>query len=80
MEAFQAQLAALLNLDAALLRPEAQFVADLGVDSLRLVAALFRLQELGIDLPPELAWEAQTVGEAYRLYCEVLCKSAPAQR
>ncbi len=75
--AFQAHLAEFLNLDPALLQPEAHFVADLGVDSLRLVTALFHLQEMGIELPPELAWEAQTVGEAYRLYREVAVAQRP---
>ncbi len=65
---FRTRLADLLGLDAAHMVPEAQFVADLGVDSLRMVEALLRLQELGVELSPDLAWEMQTVGDAYRFY------------
>ena len=65
---FQATLAELLGLRAEQLRPEASFVADLGVDSLRMVGVLLRLQEIGLDLPPELAWQMHTVDDAYRFY------------
>lgn len=67
-EAFQAILADLLHLDAALLEPEAYFITDLGVDSLRLVEILLRLEELGLEISPDLAWQIQTVGDAYEYY------------
>lgn len=69
-EAFQAVLAELLNVDVARLRPEAYFITDLGVDSLRMVEILLRLEELGLELSPDLAWQIQTVGDAYRHYQE----------
>ncbi len=64
---FQALLAEALGLDAGRLTPEASF-ADLGVDSLRMVGLLLRLGQEGYDLPPELAWNLKTVGEAYDYY------------
>jgi len=67
-EAFQAMLAELLKVDMARLRPEAYFITDLGVDSLRLVEILLRLEELGVEISPDLAWEIQTVGDAYEYY------------
>jgi acyl carrier protein len=67
-EAFQTMLAELLHLDAALFKPEAYFVTDLGVDSLRLVEILLRLEEMGLEISPDLAWQIQTVGDAYEYY------------
>lgn len=67
-EAFQTLLADLLNLDIAQITPDAYFVADLGVDSLRIVAALLRLQEMGLELSLDTAWQIQTVSDAYRYF------------
>ena len=67
-------LAELLHLDAALFKPEAYFITDLGVDSLRLVEVLLRLEELGLEVSPDLAWQIQTVGDAYRYYQEHLAQ------
>ncbi len=67
-EDFQAMLADLLRLDAALIRPEAYFITDLGVDSLRLAEILLYLEELGLEISPDLAWQIQTVGDAYEYY------------
>ena len=65
---FQELLARLLDIDLARIEPEAYLITDLGVDSLRLVEVLLRLEELGLELSPDLAWEIQTVGDAYRYY------------
>lgn len=67
-KAFQAMLAELLQLDAALFQPDAYFVTDLGVDSLRLAEVLLYLEELGLEISPDLAWQIQTVGDAYQYY------------
>ncbi|MBN1660183.1 MAG: acyl carrier protein [Anaerolineae bacterium] len=67
-KAFQAMLAELLSLDAALFTPDAYFITDLGVDSLRLAEILLYLEELGIEISADLAWEIQTVGDAYEYY------------
>jgi acyl carrier protein len=69
---FQVMLAELLNLDTARLGPDAYFITDLGVDSLRLVEILLCLEELGLEVSPDLAWELHTVGDAYRYYQEHL--------
>ncbi len=68
--AFQAMLAELLDVDVARLTPDAYFITDLGVDSLRLADILLRLEELGVEVSPDLAWEVQTMGDAYRVYEE----------
>ena len=67
-EAFQAMLADLLKVDVAQVTPEAYFITDLGVDSIRMVQMLLRLEEMGIELSLESAWQIQTVSDAYRYY------------
>lgn len=69
-EQFQALLAEVLHVDIAQVQPEAYFVTDLGVDSVRLVEMMLRLEKLGLELAPDLVWRIQTVGEAYRYYQE----------
>ena len=67
---FRAMLAELLSLAPKQLTPEAYFIADLGVDSIRMVEVFLRLQKLGLEVSPEVGWRIQTVGDAYRYYCE----------
>ena len=67
---FQAMLAELLSLDVEHLAPEAYFIADLGVDSIRMVEVFLRLQQMGLEVSPEVGWQIQTVGDAYRYYSE----------
>jgi acyl carrier protein len=69
-EAFQAMLADLLKVDVAQVTPDAYFVTDLGVDSMRMLQVLLHLEEMGIELSLELAWRIQTVGDAYHYYQE----------
>ncbi len=73
-EAFRAMLAGLLKLDVVQLTPEAHFIADLAMDSLRMLQVLLRLEEMGIGLPLDLAWQIQTVGDAYHYYCEQVAR------
>ena len=49
---------------------EASFMEDLRADSIQLVNLMLRMEELGIGIPLEAAWEVETVGDAYRLYRE----------
>ena len=49
---------------------EASFMEDLSADSIQLVNLMLRMEELGIGIPLEAAWEVETVGDAYRLYEE----------
>jgi acyl carrier protein len=67
---FQDFLADILEVDPELLKPQAYFVTDLGVDSLKLTEMLLQFQALGLELSPNLAWLIQTVGEAYQYYQE----------
>jgi acyl carrier protein len=41
---------------------------DLLADSIQLVDLMLRMEEMGIRIPLEAAWEVETVGDAYRLY------------
>ena len=69
-EAFRCLVATELKLDESLVTAEAAFVEDLLVDSIRMVDLMLRLEELGINIPPEAAWEIRTVEDAYRCYVD----------
>ena len=69
-EAFQAMLAELLEVEEAQLTPEAYFVTDLGVDSLRMIQVLLKLEQMGFKVSIGSAWRIQTVSDAYRFYRE----------
>ncbi|MGM0374714.1 MAG: acyl carrier protein, partial [Chloroflexota bacterium] len=51
---------------------DASFLDDLQADSIQLVEMMLRMEELGVTIPLESAWEVETVGDAYRLYQENL--------
>ena len=54
-----------LGVDAELVRPEAQFVNDLGADSLDTVELIMALEEkFEVEIPDEKAEKIKTVGEA----------------
>jgi len=57
-----------LQVDEGKVVPEASFVEDLFADSLQLVKLMLHMEEMGIEVPMERAWEIETVGDAYRLY------------
>jgi acyl carrier protein len=65
---FKQLLAEELQLDESKIVPEASFINDLMVDSIRLVELMLRLDQEGINIPLEAAWDVDTVGDAYRLY------------
>jgi len=67
---FQALLADLLQVEAAQLTPETYFITDLGIDSLRMIQVLLRMEQIGFKLSLESVWHIQTVGDAYRYYQE----------
>jgi len=69
-EEFQRMLADVLQMDKNQLTPDASFVTDLMVDSIKLVELMLGLEENGINIPMEAAWDVQTVGDAYRVYKE----------
>jgi acyl carrier protein len=76
-EAFQAVLAELLQAEVAHLRPDACLITDLGVDSLRMVEILLRLEELGLEISPDAVWEIETVADAYAYYQQRVVRSEP---
>jgi acyl carrier protein len=63
---FKRILARELRLDEKRVVPEASFITDLRVDSTRVVDTMLRLEDRGIDIPLELAWQIETVGDAYQ--------------
>jgi len=67
-EEFRKIIARELEVDEERILPEASFFSDLCVDSIRMVDMMLRLEELGISIPLEVAWQIETVGDAYR-YC-----------
>jgi acyl carrier protein len=69
-EEFQHMLADVLQMDENQLTPNASFVNDLMVDSIKLVELMLGLEENGVNIPMEAAWDVQTVGDAYRVYKE----------
>ena len=65
-EDFRRFLAETLDVSEESLRPEASFLTDLAVDSLRMVELVLRLEaRLGMTIPVEEAWNIQTVRDAY---------------
>lgn len=77
-ETFRAMIADALQLDSEDVVREASFVEDLQADSIQLVEMMMHMEEMGIDIPIESAWEIQTVGDAYRLYRDHAASSQPA--
>lgn len=79
-EEFRQLIARELQVDEEKVVPEASFVEDLLADSIRLVELMLRLEDQGVQIPLEAAWEIRTVGDAYRLYRETITgtRLAPA--
>ena len=69
-EEFRHLLAEELQLEESKVDPQASFITDLMVDSIRLVDMMLSLEENGISIPMEAAWDIKTVGDAYRVYRE----------
>jgi len=67
-EEFRQLIARELQIDVEKVVETAAFVEDLQADSIRLVELILRLEDQGIQIPLEAAWEIRTVGDAYRLY------------
>ncbi len=66
-ETIQAVIAEQLNVDAAQVTPEAEFVKDLGADSLDVVELIMALEEkFNIEIPDEQAERIVNVGDAMR--------------
>ncbi len=65
---FKHILAEQLKVEEENVTPEASFIDDLMVDSIQLVDLMLSLEEMGIEIPLEAAWDVQTVGDAYQVY------------
>ncbi len=66
-ETIRAVIAEQLNVDAAQVTPEAEFVKDLGADSLDVVELIMALEErFGIEIPDEQAEKIVNVGDVMR--------------
>jgi len=69
-EEFRRIIAQELQVEEGKVVREASFIDDLLADSIQLVELMLRMEEMGIGIPVEAAWEVDTVGDAYRLYKE----------
>ncbi|MFP6258516.1 acyl carrier protein [Helicobacter pylori] len=66
-EDIQAVIAEQLNVDAAQVTPEAEFVKDLSADSLDVVELIMALEEkFGIEIPDEQAEKIVNVGDVVK--------------
>ncbi|WQR91372.1 acyl carrier protein [Helicobacter pylori] len=66
-EDIQAVIAEQLNVDMAQVMPEAEFVKDLGADSLDVVELIMALEEkFGIEIPDEQAEKIVNVGDVVK--------------
>jgi acyl carrier protein len=65
-EEFRSLIAEELQVDEEKIVPEASFFSDLCVDSIRMVDMMLRLEELGLSIPLEDAWQIETVEDAYQ--------------
>jgi len=67
---FRRIIAEELDVDESKVMPDASFTEDLLADSIQLVEMMLRMEEMGILIPDEAAWQVRTVGDAYRFYSE----------
>lgn len=67
-EEFREIIAKELKLSKDKVVPEASFIEDLLVDSIRMVEMMLRLEEMGLSIPLEEAWSIETVEDAYEQY------------
>lgn len=66
--AFRAAVAQTLGVEEEAVTPGAYFITDLGVDSIKMVEVLLKLEAWGVEIHPELAYDIHTVDDAYRYY------------
>lgn len=68
---FRRRLAEWLEIDEQRVVPQAYFITDLAVDSVKMVELFVLLSEAGYVIDVETAWQIQTVEDAYRLLVQV---------
>jgi acyl carrier protein len=71
-EEFQTLIAKQLHVKQEDVRREASFIHDLQADSIQLVEMMLNIEEMGVNIPLESAWEIETVGDAYQHYRDSL--------
>ena len=69
-EDFKRILAEELQIEESKIVPESTFLGDLLIDSIKLVELMLSLEEMGLTIPLEAAWDVETVGDAYNLYAQ----------
>jgi acyl carrier protein len=67
-EEFRRVIAQELQMEEGKIVREASLVNDLHADSIQLVELMLRMEEMGIEIPIEAAWDIETVGDAYQVY------------
>jgi len=66
---FRAFLSETLGVAEAALTPDTHFLADLAVDSLKMVELMLQFElQLGTKVSSDAAWDILTVGDAYEFY------------
>ena len=71
LDEFRGFLSETLEVSQDTLHPEASFLNDLAIDSLKMVELVLRIESrLGVSIPPDAAWSIQTVEDAYNFYAE----------
>lgn len=70
-EEFQRFLSDTLGVAETALTPEATFLIDLAIDSLKMVELMLQLErQFNIKMSSDDAWAILTVGDAYEFYLE----------
>jgi acyl carrier protein len=69
---FREQLARMFETSPDALQWETNFLEDLAFDSLRMLQLGMVYEDLGLEMPAELAWGIPTVGDAYTYYAAAL--------
>jgi acyl carrier protein len=67
---FKKVLAEELSVDEEKITPEASFINDLFVDSIRMLEMILRIETFGVTICPEAAWQIRTVQDAYEYYLD----------
>jgi len=69
---FTAHIATTLGLDAADVRTDVDFRAELHLDSIQMFLLLVAIEDLGVVVPEQLYGHLTTVEDAYHQYVTVL--------
>jgi len=78
-EEFRWFLSDTLGVAEVVLTPDAHFLNDLAIDSLKLVELMLQFEvRLGRRVPSDAAWEILTVGDAYDYYVNQLRSGSAA--